>query len=111
MDLVTCKVALGGDTRQVVVKGKHNPVTYPEFLVLGFIHGEHAVYDMQVVGELEREPIEEKQRLRNKYGPIVEQVFPGIAPQFPGLPKKRGKAGAKAKDPVEDSKLFEGAGA
>ena len=63
--LLTCHVALAGDITQVVHRHAHAPVTYPELIVLQFLHGETAVTEIFDCGRTEdRTAAEEIQRLR-----------------------------------------------
>lgn len=77
--LVSAFVNLAGDRDNVVVKGATEAITFPEALVLRAIHGgdEH-VYDLVVVGSVQRSMAEEYERLQNIYGSIVQKVFPKI---------------------------------
>jgi hypothetical protein len=84
--LLTCTIALAGDIQQVVSRGAERPVTYPELIVLQFLHGEQAVTEVFECGYTEdREPRHEKERLMGIYGgPLVDkQLFPGHNIQMP----------------------------
>ena len=84
--LLTCNIALSGDLGNVVARGAWKPVTYPELIVLQFLHGEHAVTEIFECGHTEdREPREEKARLMAMYGaPLVDkELFPGHMSQLP----------------------------
>jgi hypothetical protein len=83
--MLVCSVALAGDLGNVVVRGAWNPVTYPELIVLEFVHGENAITDVFECGHTEeREPREEKERLMIVYGKgLADQLFPGHAIQLP----------------------------
>lgn len=82
--LVECMVALGGDEQNIVHRGQDNPVTYPEMLLLQYIHGEDAVSDAFELGADERDNGTELDRLRITYGakPVLD-VFPGNRPRLP----------------------------
>ena len=85
MDLCGCRIALGNDLRNVVVKDKNSPVTYAETFVLMQLHGRGSVTDIQVVAQAEVDPAREKLRLAEKYnGQVVEMLFPGNIPTLPG---------------------------
>ncbi|GKT32075.1 hypothetical protein ADUPG1_006326 [Aduncisulcus paluster] len=77
--LVSCTVNLAGDRNNAVFRGQHNPVTFPEALVLQAVHGgqEH-VHTMVDVGTVERDTHEELERLTVKYGAIVRELFPAV---------------------------------
>jgi hypothetical protein len=77
-------VALGGDEGQIVHRTQDNPITYPEMLVLTYLHGENAVSDAYALGSIERENMDELERLRVTYGKLaITDVFPGIKPRLP----------------------------
>lgn len=83
--LLTCTIALAGDVTQTVVRHQFNPITYPEFIVIEFLHGEHAISDVFMCGETEdRDSRQERERLMHIYGPgPVEHLFPGHNIQMP----------------------------
>lgn len=80
MHMCTAYIALGGDTGNVVFRGPHDPVSWPEIGLLQFLHGEEHVFNAEVVGEEKTNPYAEKERLRRVYGDVVENVYPGRAP-------------------------------
>jgi hypothetical protein len=82
--LLACHIALAGDPRSVVPRGKDAPVTYPELAVLQSIHGQDAVTDVYEIGTVERSPREERERLNLRYTKAaVEGVFPGSMTSLP----------------------------
>lgn len=83
IDWVTCKLALGGDDRNVIYRSKHNPVTTPELEILSAIHGENSVRDVEFLKTTETTAGEEKLRLLSKYSErLVNSVFPGRTPNM-----------------------------
>lgn len=81
---ITCLVAVANDQNQKVAYGPHRPVTYPELLVIQHLHGEAAVYDARALGEIERSPREERDRLNRRYGVnVVNMLFPGVGARLP----------------------------
>lgn len=100
MHLVACIIALGGDTGQLLHRGPHDPVSWPEVGVLQMIHGEDAVTDFTVVSEDDDATRQsEKLRLVSIYGAgIVEQVYPGRNPMMELTMPGAKKAPKKAKD-------------
>ncbi len=79
MDLVTAEIMIGGDLRNTVVKGAHNPITVPEIEVLKMVHGENAIKVGDVCGYVKRKARAEKTRLVLIYGKkILEAVYPGV---------------------------------
>ena len=82
--LLRCEIALAGDMGNVVVRHRHNPLTFPELLIAQYLHGEDAVYDIHVVGTCEMSNDEMLARLkflfREEY---VQAVFPGNRPRLP----------------------------
>jgi len=86
--LLRCSVALAGDKDQVVVRGRQDPILFPELIVLQFIHGEDAITDVHVVGHCDMAADEAWQRLTTIYGDDkVRVVFPGARPSVPRADK------------------------
>lgn len=83
--LLSCNIALAGDILNVVARHAFNPVTYPEMLVLRYLHGETAVTDIFDVGYVERDEAEERDRLVGVYGntTVREKMFPGAGTRIP----------------------------
>jgi hypothetical protein len=82
--VLRCDVALAGDREQVVSRGRGNPVLFPELLVLQHLHGDDAVSEIAVVGELDISNDEMLERLRVTYPEdAVKSVFPGTRPRLP----------------------------
>jgi len=82
--LLRCSVALGGDTDNIVVRHRGNPIIFPELLMIQFLHGEDAVTDVHVVGTCEMSQEEALTRLRIIYmAEEVAKVFPGARPRLP----------------------------
>lgn len=100
MHFVSCIIALGGDTGQLLHRGAHDPVSWPEVGVLQMIHGEDAVTDFTVVSEDDEATRQsEKLRLISIYGaPMVETVYPGRNPMMELTMPGAKKAPKKAKD-------------
>ena len=89
MDFVACKIALGGDSNNVIYRGPDVPVSWPEIRVLQHLHGEDNVFDCEYVGEDSSTTQAEKMRLLGLYGSeAVNICFPGARPmmdmQWPG---------------------------
>jgi len=81
MHLCTAKIMLAGDSGQIVWRQADNPVSWPEIGVIQMAHGEDAVFDIEVVAEIEATRYGEKQRLVEIYGrDLLELVYPGRAP-------------------------------
>lgn len=82
--LVRCEIVLGGDSGTTVVRGRANPLTYPELLLAQMMHGDEAVYDIHVVGTCDMTNEEMRERLRFLYrDEFVTEMFPGARPRFP----------------------------
>jgi hypothetical protein len=82
--LLRCSVALAGDRDQVVVRHRHDPIMFPELIVLQYLHGEDAITDVHVVGTCEMAIDEAWTRLLTIYGEdAVKAVFPGARPMVP----------------------------
>ena len=89
MDFVACKVALGGDSNNVIYRGPDVPVSWPEIRVLQHLHGEDNVFDCEYVGHDSSTSQAEKMRLLGLYGSeAVNICYPGSRPmmemEFPG---------------------------
>jgi len=82
--LLRCEVGLGGDMGNAVVRSRFNPLTFPELLIVQYIHGEDAVYDIHVVGTCEMTNDEMLARLKFLYREeYITTVFPGNRPRLP----------------------------
>lgn len=80
--LVQCRVNIGARGDTIVVTDP--PVTYPEYLLLRYIHGEGAVTEPCDAGEVDVDDIEERRRLGQKYGDkLVGEIFPGAFARLP----------------------------
>jgi hypothetical protein len=89
MDFVACKVALGGDSNNIIYRGPDVPVSWPEIRVLQLLHGEDNVFDCEYVGSESVTGQAEKMRLLGLYGAeAVNICYPGSRPmmemEFPG---------------------------
>lgn len=84
--LLRCAVALGGDTGNVVVRGRGSPILFPELMMLQFLHGEDAITDVHVLGTCEMSQEQALTRLRVLYlAEEVAKVFPGARPRLPTM--------------------------
>jgi hypothetical protein len=87
--MLECMVALAGDDDNIVHRSADNPVTYPELLVLQYVHGADAVSDVHELGTEERDNQDELDRLRRTYNAAaVKDVFPGANPRLPLTDKR-----------------------
>jgi hypothetical protein len=89
MDFVACKIALGGDSNNVIYRGPDVPVSWPEIRVLQSLHGEDNVFDCEFVRTEPGTSQAEKMRLLGLYGSeAVNGCYPGARPmmdmEFPG---------------------------
>lgn len=81
MDYVACKIALGGDSNNVLYRGPDVPVSWPEVRVLQHLHGDDNVFDCEYVGQEHATTQAEKMRLLGLYGSeAVNICFPGARP-------------------------------
>ena len=101
MHLCAAHIALGGDTNNVVFRGPDNPVSWPEIGIIQFLHGEEAVYNIEVIGERDARPAIEKERLLLLYGPSVNEIYPGKVPvmemEMPGTSLKGKESGKRGR--------------
>lgn len=82
--LLSCNVALAGDILNVVARHAFNPVTFPELIVLRYVHGEQAVTEVFDVGYVERDEEAEAKRIRETYkAEVYEKLFPGSGTRLP----------------------------
>ena len=79
-DKCSCTVAIGGDIRSVVPK---TLVTPAEIMLLQSIHGDDAVTNIRVNGELDATMDQERNRLGEFYG---DSKVVGLFNQFGDLP-------------------------
>ncbi len=105
--ILTAQIALAGDITNVAHRTPSDPVTYPELMVLEEIHGEGSIRECAVIGEKETTAAAEKSRLLQRYGAIVEHVYPGRSPQMELTdptykPAKVGKGKGKSEDKTDD---------
>lgn len=82
--LLECHIMLGGDMQNVVHRHQFNPVTFPELIVLRYIHGTNSVTDVYDVGAIDREDDVEMQRLRETYtDEVIKAIYPGSGVRLP----------------------------
>lgn len=82
--LLRCEIALGGDIGNTVVRGRGNPITYPELGIIQLIHGDEAVWDIHVLGTCEMTNDQMLDRLKVIYREEdVKAVYPGAKPKMP----------------------------
>jgi hypothetical protein len=83
--LLECHVALAGDILNVVHRDEYRPITYPELLVLRYMHGENAITDIYDVGAVERDDEREMERLCLTYSKelVKDRLFPGAGIRLP----------------------------
>ena len=119
MDYVACKIALGGDSNNVLYRGPDVPVSWPEVRVLQHLHGEDNVFDCEYVGQEHATTQAEKMRLLGLYGSeAVNICFPGARPlmdmDWPGdrtepmtieRPKRNLIADIKKSEPEQEPEL------
>lgn len=82
MQLVQCKIAIGGQKDTVVVTDP--PITYAEYLVMRMIHGDEAVTEACETGTVDVDNDEERKRLLYRFGKdVVNTIFPGAFAKLP----------------------------
>lgn len=93
--LLTARIQIAGSKDSVVYRGAHNPLSYPEILLMQYMHGDDAVDEVEEVGTLSMPNSDLLHHLRLTY-PLdaVERCFPGARPNLPSrsdeFPKSRG---------------------
>lgn len=82
--LLSCAIAIAGSRDSVVYRGAHNPLTYPEILIMQYMHGDDAVEEIEEVGTLTMSNSDLLHHLRMTYPQeAVQQSFPGARPNLP----------------------------
>lgn len=112
--LLSCLISIGGDDKTIVSRDATDPIPFCELLVLKHLHGRDSVRDIRVVGEDERDPMDERHRLTSIYGAAVAAALGGehvpLPTEDPGLAQRAAKAAAEAaKRAAEDAKLADAA--
>ena len=78
MQIFHCMVMLAGDMTNVCFRGDDSPVSYPEMILLGLLHGENAIFEVKCVADEPRDNAQERRRLELMYGDkIMASTFPG----------------------------------
>lgn len=82
--LLTARIMLAGDKDSVVYRGAHAPLSYPEILVMQFMHGDDAVSEIEEIGTLSMPNNDLLHHMRQTY-PMnaVDRCFPGARPTLP----------------------------
>lgn len=82
MHYCTATIRLAGEQYTIVERDTFSPISWPEVEVIRFLHGDDAVLNVKPFVRVEKNAKEEKERLRAKYGPVVEDIFPGRNPSM-----------------------------
>jgi hypothetical protein len=80
MQTLNALVALSGDRNNMVLR---TDITPPEVLLLQSLHGADAVLQIEPVGDVRREPMQEIERLKGLY-PLHHLRVQNIWRDFPG---------------------------
>lgn len=82
--LLTARIMLAGEKDSVVYRGAEAPLSYPEILIMQFMHGDDAVSEIMEVGTLSMPNNDLLHHLRVTY-PLgaVDRCFPGARPNLP----------------------------
>ena len=84
MDMCSAMVALHGDKRTIVARGKNNPLSYPEIELIITAHGDRSVTDVKVIQTVDADHDAEIQRLKYKYkNQAFQNCYPGARPRLP----------------------------
>lgn len=82
--LLSCRIMLAGSKDSVVYRGTHNPLSYPEVLIMQFLHGDEAVSEIAEVGTLTMSNNDLFHHLQMTYPmEAVKECFPGARPNLP----------------------------
>jgi hypothetical protein len=78
MHFCKAKVAIGGDQMNVYNANEYDPISWPEVLVLQFVHGDDAVDEIIPFVRINQTSRDERLRLAEKYREdVVALVFGG----------------------------------
>lgn len=74
MHFCTANVAIGGDTRNIMIRSEFSPVSWPEIDILRLVHGNDAVTEVQPFVSVKQAARDERERLSYIYndGPCSE---------------------------------------
>ena len=108
MQLLSAYVSVGGDDLNVVVREYDTAITFPEMLILKALHGPESVRRITDVGDVDRDPDEERARLQSIYGgAVIQMVFPGSHTPLPTEDPRRSRVRpetAAVEDPFDNRK-------
>jgi hypothetical protein len=68
MHFCTAAIAVGGDTRNVMVRDQFNPISWPELDILRLLHGDESITDVVPFMRVNQQGRDERTRLANIYG-------------------------------------------
>jgi hypothetical protein len=108
--LLSCRIQLAGSKDSVVYRGAHNPLSYPEILIMQFMHGDDAVTEIAEVGSLNMSNLDLLHHLQLTYPKeAVQQCFPGARPNLTARSDEFPKARAVllAAQDARDAKMVE----
>ena len=108
--LLSCRIQLAGSKDSVVYRGAHNPLSYPEILIMQFMHGDDAVTEIEEVGTLNMSNLDLLHHLQMTYPKeAVQQCFPGARPNLTARSDEfhKSRAVLLAAQDVRDAKLVE----
>ena len=76
MHFCRADIAIGGDRNNIFHAGEFAPVSWPEILLLQFVHGDDAIDQVEPFVQVPQSAKAERQRLIFKYGePVVLEIF------------------------------------
>jgi hypothetical protein len=76
MHFCRADIAIGGDRNNIFHAGEFAPVSWPEILLLQYVHGDDAIDQVEPFVQVPQSAKAERQRLIFKYGePTVLEIF------------------------------------
>jgi hypothetical protein len=76
MHFCRADIAIGGDRNNIFHAGEFSPVSWPEILLLQYVHGDDAIDQVEPFVQVPQSSKAERQRLIFKYGePVVLEIF------------------------------------
>jgi hypothetical protein len=102
MHFCKARIAISGDSGNVYYANEYDPVSWPEILIMQFVHGSDSVDEVTPFVSVEQSSRNERQRLAEKYGEnVVALVFGGKqGPNEMEAPGARLAEGVEWKNPI-----------
>jgi hypothetical protein len=101
MHFCRAEIAIGGDPRNIFSAGEFAPISWPEILILQYLHGDDSINNVEPFTKVDQSPRAERQRLLSKYGEkAVTEVFARQNPAEMEAPRARLSNGIPWLNPI-----------